>query len=66
MNVDPIRGVKLGAGGAIAFAIVTPINRLLQHEPVVVFQLLVGIVFAFIFFGVIGTFRTMGADVGDA
>ena len=66
MNVNPSRGAKTGALTAVGFATVAPINNLLHHEAVDVSRLLVGSAFAFIVFGLIGTFSAkIGTEVGD-
>ena len=62
-----MRGVKFGGVSAICFAVVTPINNLIRHEPMVVATILSGSALIFCLSGVVGTFTDKwGSDVGDA
>jgi RsiW-degrading membrane proteinase PrsW (M82 family) len=61
------RGAKFGALSAVGFAVVIPLNQLLRSEPVSSNSTVVGTVFAFILFGVIGSLTDrIGSDFGDA
>ncbi len=67
MKFNPMRGAKTGLGTALAFAIVTPINSLIRHEPIIVSSIATGAVFALCLFGVIGGLtERIGGEVGDA
>jgi xanthine/uracil permease len=60
------RGAKVGAFGAFSFAVIAPINAIIRDQPIDSSKLLVGSVFAFIFFGLIGTLTDkLGPEVGD-
>ncbi|MDZ4139058.1 MAG: hypothetical protein U1D66_09305 [Erythrobacter sp.] len=66
MKLDPVRGLKFGAGNAILFPIVMSLNNLLQGEQIKLQSLVVGAIFAFIMFSLIFTFTTkLGSDMGD-
>ena len=66
MRRDPVRGLKLGAGSAVMFAIFTPLNHWLRDEPIYLRKVIVGTVLAFILFGIIGMFtKKFGSEIGD-
>jgi hypothetical protein len=57
----------MGAVGGLLFSVVTPLNNLLRHEAVVWTEAVVGSLFTFCFFGLIGVFTDkIGGEVGDA
>ena len=67
MTLEPVRGVKFAASSALAFAIVTPINNYVRSEPVAIERIVIGAVFAFLFFGLVGTLTgKLGSEVGES
>jgi hypothetical protein len=66
MNLNPIRGAKFGASSALLFPVAVALNNYLKGEKIVVGSLVVGTIFAFLFFGLVGTFTDkVGSDVSD-
>lgn len=67
MTLDFRRGAKLAARSAICFAIMIPLNQWLRSEPVDGSATIVGAVFAFCVFGIIGTLTDkIGSDFGES
>jgi len=65
--LNALRGIKSGVAGGITFAILMPVNNWLQHQNTTSDKLIVGSVFAFLFFGLIGTFTDkIESEIGDS
>jgi hypothetical protein len=66
LKLAPRRGAKFGFFSGLSFAVVTPINNWLQDEPISGESILVGSIFAFCMFGIIGTLTDkIGSEIGD-
>ncbi len=66
MTLNFARGLKFGGGSAIAFGIVTAINKHIQDEVVTAKLLLGWMAFAFVFFAIVGTLTDkIGSDFGE-
>jgi thiamine transporter ThiT len=62
-----LRGIKAGAVSGIFFAVLMPVNNWLQNQTTSSDKLIVGSVFAFLFFGLIGTFTDkIESEIGDS
>ncbi len=67
MKLNLQRGAKAGAVSGVTFAVLTPINNWLQHQNTTSEKLVVGSVFAFLFFGLIGAFTDkIESEIGDS
>jgi hypothetical protein len=67
MTLNPIRGAKFGAGSAVCFAAVMPINNLIRHEETNWSTVLLGSIFVFFVFGLVRALTDkVGGDFGDS
>jgi hypothetical protein len=67
VTLQPLQGIKHGANGSICFFATIMLNSLIRSEQIVLKNVVVGTVFVFFFFGLIGMFTDkFGIDVGDA
>lgn len=67
MRLNVRRGVKFGAMSAAFFPVLLPLNNYLRGDPTTWSEVLVGTLFAFVFFGAIGSLTDkVGSDVGEA
>ena len=61
------RGIKFGAMSAAFFPAILPINNYIRGDETTWSEVLIGTLFAFVFFAVIGSLTDkVGSDVGEA